>query len=69
MYLCTEFVFRVYADGRRERKARVIARDKDGKEFIWNGRLAGAVRSEVSRSLAVAAQELSPPRSGRRRAG
>jgi hypothetical protein len=54
--LCTEFVVRVYADGRRQRHSRVLAH-KDGRAYEVRHPL-GRVAEQVEAALREVAPEL-----------
>jgi len=52
-----EFVFRVHADGRRERSAEVYVRREDGKLVTATGRLEGEIGAFAAEAVAEATQE------------
>lgn len=63
---CVEFTFRVHSDGRRERFATVLVRDRDGI-YRPARRPTGDLAHFVGKAIGEAMEELSPRRRINRR--
>jgi hypothetical protein len=57
---CVEFTFRVHSDGRRERFATVLIRDRDGVYRPGPRRPQGDLAGFVAKAIGEAMEELSP---------
>jgi len=57
---CVEFTFRVHSDGRRERMATVLVRDRDGIYRPGPRHPTGDLARFVARAIGEAMEELSP---------
>ena len=56
---CVEFTFRVHSDGRRDRRATVLVRDRDGIYRRGPRRPTGDLRRFVAKAVGEAMEELS----------
>lgn len=65
--VCVEFTFRVHSDGRRERFATVLVRDRDGIYRPGPRRPSGDLAAFVARAVGQAIEELSPRKRVNRR--
>lgn len=57
---CVEFTFRVHSDGRRERLAAVLVRDRDGIYRPGPRRPSGDLARFAAQAVAEAMEELAP---------
>lgn len=64
---CVEFTFRVHSDGRRERFATVLVRDRDGIYRPGPRRPSGDLARFVAKAVGEAMEELSPRKRVNRR--
>ena len=64
---CVEFTFRVHSDGRRERLAVVLVRDRNGIYRPGPRRPTGDLARFASKAIEEAMEELSPRRRANRR--
>jgi len=64
---CVEFTFRVHSDGRRERFATLLVRDRDGIYRPAVRRPSGDLAAFAAKAIGQAMEELSPRRRVNRR--